>query len=147
MRNVRKITALSLLSIYLLSIVGAVCVVLNCDCVHTHRHGEHSHYCTGGCCHVGPCSHTAKYDEASLPEISGVCCDHDHSTSTALYTADSERDHSFRAVTHTADAVAWDAAPAVPSVCESAETYLSPAPDVRSAASPSRALRAPPVCA
>lgn len=145
MRNVRKITALSLLSIYLLSIVWTVCVVLNCDCVHTHRHGEHSHYCTAGCCHSGPCSHTDGCDETPFSEISGVCCDHDHSTSTALYTADSERDHSCRAALHAADALAAEFAAALPPVTELSAIIRRPAPDVRSAAGPCRASRAPPV--
>lgn len=146
MMNVRKITVLSLLSIYLLSIVGTVCVVLNCDCVHTHRHGEHSHYCTGRCCHAGPCAHTSRYDEDSLPEISCECCGHGHSTSVDLYTVDDGRDHSDRVWPHAAYAVSAESVRLLLPAAVSSSVFFRPVPCVRSAASPGRALRAPPVC-
>lgn len=145
--KLRRLSALWLLSTYLLSIVGAACVALSCRCVHTHRHDDRLLYCSAHCCEAGCCAHVA--GEHSGPEISCSCCNHDHSTETALYTAGGDREsHQVRAAVSLPDALAPDESDSsAVSAWMSGAIFPEISSALLSAGSLCRALRAPPSCA
>ena len=150
--KIRAIKALTLLTAYLLSTVGAACLAISCHCPHAFYH-SHTQY-TAEICSCGHCDHTHHDDDCgSLGELlrlqsSAECCSHNHSTDTELYTAGSNESAGIRiaaaptdAVTHTSDI---SAAPLTALEKSFAERRCPPAQKCRAVLRP---LRAPPVCA
>lgn len=142
----RKIVAAGVLSIYLISVVGAACAVLGCKCsIFDSSHTAHS------CC----CSHCS----AEAENLSGVatftdapadnCCNHNHSTDTQLYTLDyTERQSHLRIVVVLPDAM-LAVEPQEEFISQSTRHLLFQPPHdgLPAVAGSVMALRAPPVIA
>lgn len=150
MLKIRAIKALTLLSAYLLSTVGAALIALSCHCEHLHLHTDEACHAVVCCCghehaaHAAECSH----DEEADAQFAGKCCNHDHSTDTELYTAANDESVDMRFAAAHADAVVGFAgvSPALlPAGAKSfAERRCPPEQKCRTVC---RSLRAPPVCA
>ena len=144
--KLRAIKALTLLTVYLLSTVGAACLAIGCHCPHSFYH-HHTQHCIETCCHEHHDDGEALFGVLRL-QSAGECCDHNHSTDTELYTADSDESANIRPATAQTDAVTHpcdiSAAPLTALEKSSAERRCPPAQKCRAVLRP---LRAPPVCA
>ena len=148
--KIRAAKALTLLTAYLLSTVGAALIALTCQCEHLHRHAGEARHAVACCCGHQHAPHTTDCDrhENMAVQPDERCCNHDHSTDTELYTADSNESAGIRtaatqayAVTHSCDI---SAAPLTALEKSFAERRCPPAQKCRAVLRP---LRAPPVCA
>ena len=149
--KIRTAKALTLLSAYLLSTVGAALIALTCHCHHLHEHriGDACH-AVECCCGHDHAGHTAECDHtpANGVQLAERCCNHDHSTDTELYTAGSDEPTNIRTTLSCTDAVASahyvPDAPLTTPENSFAERRCPPAQRCRAVQRP---LRAPPVCA
>ena len=148
----RSIKALTLLTVYLLSTVGAACLAIGCHCPHSiYNHSARHSIAT---CSSGHCCHTYHHDV--LDNLSGLlrlqpaeeCCHHNHSTDTELYTADGNESANIRITATYTDVIAsaYNISDAPLTALEKAfaERRCPPAQKCRAVLKP---LRAPPVCA
>ena len=140
MGTIRKILSGGLLSIYLLSIVGAACAVLSCKCVHFDS-SYTSHSCCSCCC--GDCSD----GKMTLQTEGGVaCCKHDHSNDSALYITNlGERQSLQKVVITLPDAmVEVESQPTLLAVANCSESFAPPLDIASEEVVALGSLRAPP---
>ena len=151
--KIRAAKALTLLTAYLLSTVGAACIALTCHCHHLHEHHHDTACRTVECC----CGHDHDGHDAECERLTTgcgwllaeKCCNHDHSTDTELYTADSDETAGLRMAAAQSDIAAGSRTEALAALLNGtglafAERRCPHAQKCRAVAVP---LRAPPVCA
>lgn len=141
MGTIRKILSGGLLSIYLLSIVGAACAVLSCKCVHfDSSYSQHS-CCCSCCCSDSSCGDVAIESEGGI-----ACCNHDHSNDSTLYISNlGERQSLQKVVITLPDAmVEVESQPTLLAVANCAESFAPPLDIASEEVVALGSLRAPP---
>lgn len=144
MGAIRKILSGGLLSIYLLSIVGAACAVLSCTCAHFgSAYAQSSCYCS--CC----CSDSADGEETIESEGGAACCNHDHSTDKTLYTTNLGERQPLQKVIITLPVAMVEvvAQPTLSASADSAGTFAPPVDIASEEVVTLGSLRAPPALA
>ena len=142
--------ALTLLTVYLLSTAGAALTALTCHCEHLHAHHDRACHAVECCCGHDHAEHSAMCDHAQAGSVQFAerCCDHNHSTDTELYTADSDKSAQTRIASVVTDAAADSGNESAELLTAGrlsfAERRCPPAQRCRAVLRP---LRAPPVCA